>query len=214
MRVLVLAPHNDDEVLGVGGTIKRHVNEGDSVYVCEVTSGIHYQDLQAEAREAHALLGVKESFFLNQPVGQLKTMNQMDLNQSIVRIVDNIQPEIVYLPFIGDMHFDHREVTESTLVALRPIGNYSVREILMYETLSETGWNLPSSERAFIPDTWVDISGTIEDKIGAMKCYRSQLLEFPHPRSEDAIVALARYRGSTVGVPYAECFMQVRRIVR
>lgn len=214
MRVLVFAPHNDDEVLGVGGTIRTHVKKGDSVYVCEVTSGVHFQLLQEEARRAHALLGVKESFFLNQPVGLLKTMNQMTLNQSVGDVVGKVQPEIVYLPFIGDMHIDHREVTESAMVALRPIGDYAVREIYMYETLSETGWNIPSCERSFTPDTWVDITETIDDKIAAMKCYSSQLLAFPHPRSEDAIVALAKYRGSTVGVPYAESFMQVRRIIR
>lgn len=214
MRILVLAPHNDDEVLGLGGTIKRASNNGDSVYVCEVTSGLHYTLLQEEARKAHTVLGVKEAFFLNVPVGHLKTMNQMELNAKISDVINKVRPEIVYMPFLGDMHFDHRELTESAMVALRPVGDYSVREIYMYETLSETGWNIPSSERAFIPNVWVDITETINDKINAMKCYESQLLGYPHPRSEEGILSLAKYRGATVGVPYAESFMLVRKIER
>lgn len=212
MNVLVFAPHNDDEVLGVGGTIKKLVNAGNSVFICEVTSGLHYTQLQEEARIAHVLLGVKKSFFLNKPVGMLKTGNQMELNKSISEVISEVQPEVVFTPFLGDMHIDHREVTESVMVALRPIGNYSIREIYMYETLSETGWNIPTSERSFSPNVWVDISETIQDKIEAMKCYKSQLLEYPHPRSEEAILALAKYRGSTISVPYAESFMLIRKI--
>ena len=212
MNVLVFAPHNDDEVLGVGGTIKKLVNAGNSVFICEVTSGLHYTQLQEEARIAHALLGVKKSFFLNKPVGMLKTGNQMELNKSISEVISEVQPEVVFTPFLGDMHIDHREVTESVMVALRPIGNYSIREIYMYETLSETGWNIPTSERSFSPNVWVDISETIQEKIEAMKCYKSQLLEYPHPRSEEAILALAKFRGSTISVPYAESFMLIRKI--
>lgn len=214
MNILVFAPHNDDEVLGVGGTIKKAVDQGHSVYVCEATSGKHFALLQQEARKAHTVLGVRQSYFLNLPVGGLRNMNQMDLNAKVSAVVRETSPEVVYIPFIGDMHFDHRELTESAMVALRPIGTCPVREIYMYETLSETGWNLPSGERAFIPNVWIDISDTIEDKLRAMKCYESQLLDYPHPRSEEAIRSLAKYRGSTVGVPYAESFMLVRKIDR
>lgn len=214
MRILVLAPHNDDEVLGLGGTIKRATNNGDSVYVCEVTSGLHSHLLQEEAHKAHSVLGVSESFFLNVPVGKLENMNQMELNMKVLDVVNKVRPEVVYIPFLSDLHFDHRELTESAMVALRPIGNCSVREIYMYETLSETGWNLPLSDKAFIPNVWVDITETIDDKILAMKCYKSQLLDYPHPRSEGGILSLARYRGSTVGVAYAESFMLVRKVER
>ena len=132
----------------------------------------------------------------------------------VLDVVNKVRPEVVYIPFLSDLHFDHRELTESAMVALRPIGNCSVREIYMYETLSETGWNLPLSDKAFIPNVWVDITETIDDKILAMKCYKSQLLDYPHPRSEGGILSLARYRGSTVGVAYAESFMLVRKVER
>lgn len=103
MKVLVLAPHNDDEVLGVGGTIRSHVLAGDVVTVCEVTSGPMYKTLQAEARKAHALLGVSESLFLNLPVSKLADMPKTELNGKISEVVKKAEPQIVYLPFIGDM---------------------------------------------------------------------------------------------------------------
>lgn len=212
MNILVIAPHNDDEVLGAGGTIRKHVDNGDLVFVCEVTSGAKYKILQEEARKAHSLLGVRESYFLNLPVGQLRNMEQANINKSIGDILAETKPEIAYLPFGGDMHLDHRETLESALVGLRPTHNVYIKEIYMYETLSETGWNIPSPEKSFIPNVWVDITETFDFKLKAMECYKSQICEYPHPRSLEGIEALAKYRGSTVGVKYAECFMAVRII--
>lgn len=212
MRVLAIAPHNDDEVLGAGGTIRKHVLQNDEVYVCEITSGPRFRTLQAEAKKAHEALGVKNTLFLNLPVGELRNLKQAEINKAIGNAISLTAPEIVYLPFIGDMHLDHRETLESAMVGLRPFSSRSVKEIYMYETLSETGWNLPSADKAFIPNVWVDITKTFSDKINAMKCYESQLCDYPHPRSVEGIEALAKYRGSTVGVNYAECFMIVRMI--
>ena len=155
---------------------------------------------------------MKKTWFLNLPVGKLRNMEQAEINARIGEVLAKVKPEIVYLPFIGDMHLDHRETLESALVGLRPIHNCVVKEIYMYETLSETGWNLPQPDRAFIPTVWVDISETFDYKINAMKCFESQMCEYPHPRSAEGIEALAKYRGSTIGVPYAESFMAVRII--
>lgn len=212
MNVMVFAPHNDDEILGAGGTIRKHVLKGDSVSVCEITSGPRYRLIQEEAVKAHELLGVRRTWFLGFPVGKLRNLEQAELNGKIVSILQEARPEIVYLPFIGDMHMDHRETLESAMVGLRPIHNSSVREIYMYETLSETGWNLPQPDRAFIPNVWIDISDTFEEKLKAMECFKSQICEYPHPRSAEGIEALAKYRGSTIGVKYAECFMAIRII--
>ena len=212
MRILVFAPHNDDEVLGVGGTIIRYVEEGHSVYVCEVTD-CRNDNLLQEAKKAHELMGVKESIFLNLPPVELKNLSPKVINKSIAEVVEKIKPEVVFMPFIGDMHIDHKEVTESVLVAVRPVNNCSVKTVYMYETLSETGWNIPNSERTFSPNTWIDISSTIEAKIKAMECYQTQIKEYPNPRSAMGIRALAMYRGSTVGYAYAEAFMLVRNLV-
>ncbi len=214
MKVLVFAPHNDDEVLGVGGTIAKLSKAGNSVYVCEVTYGGNYKPIQKEALEAHRLLGVKETIFLNLPVVELKNLSPKEINKAIGEVVNKIQPEVVFMPFIGDMHVDHREVTESVLVAVRPVNNCSVKTVYMYETLSETGWNIPNSERTFSPNTWIDISSTVEEKIKAMECYQTQIKEYPNPRSTEGIRALAMYRGSTVSCNYAEAFMLVRSIIR
>jgi LmbE family N-acetylglucosaminyl deacetylase len=213
MNILIFAPHNDDEVLGVGGTIRKYVEAGHSVYVCEVTCGGDYRPIQAEAKNAHNLLGIKETVFLNLPVVELKNLSPKVINKAIGDVVSRIRPKIVFMPFVGDMHIDHREVTESVLVAVRPVNNNSVKTVYMYETLSETGWNIPNSERTFSPNTWIDITSTIETKIKAMECYQSQIKEYPNPRSAEGIRALAMYRGSTVSCRYAEAFMMIRSII-
>lgn len=212
MRVLVFAPHNDDEILGVGGTIARLVKEGNEVYVCEYTSGKMKDTLQAEAKNAHALLGVKKTFFLNLPVCELRNMNQADINKAVMEVVKEVKPNIAFIPHKGDMHIDHAEVVESAMVALRPVSCPDIKKIYVYETLSETEWNVPSVDNAFVPNAWFDITDYLETKVAAMKCYESQLQQFPNPRSEKAIRALAAYRGATMCLNYAESFMLIRSI--
>ena len=178
-----------------------------------MTSGPKYKSLQEEARQAHAVLRVQKSVFLNLPYVRLKSMETPEINQAILDVVKSFQPDMVFTPFIGDMHLDHREVTESVLVAVRPVNGCTVKTVYMYETLSETGWNIPNAERSFSPDTWYNISPYLDQKIQAMACYQSQLKEYPNPRSAEGIKALAMYRGSTVGVEYAESFMTIRNII-
>ena len=217
MRILVFAPHNDDEVLGVGGTIVKYTRLGHEVYICEVTAWLESMEttehLQQQAREARDILGVKESTFLNLPVVHLKETDTHIKNKKFCEVVERIKPEIAFIPHIGDMHIDHAETAMAAMVALRPISNPQLRAIYAYETLSETEWNIPNVSNAFIPNTWSDISETIELKKRAMLCFKEQVHDFPHPRSIKAIEALAQLRGSTVGVRYAEAFSLVRSIV-
>lgn len=213
MRILIFAPHNDDEVLGVGGTIAKHVEQGHEVFVCEVTSGKdkkRLDNIQNEALLAHDILGVKNTHFLDLPVVGLADIPTKKLNKAMSGIVDKIEPHIAYIPHKGDMHIDHKLVAESAMVALRPVNNPNLEKILSYETLSETEWNIPSADNIFVPNVWSDITNTIGKKIEAMKCYKSQLYDFPHPRSLKAIEALSNYRGSTVNVQNAESFMLIR----
>lgn len=213
MRVLVIAPHNDDEVLGVGGTIARLVAGGNDVTVCEVTSGDPqlWEMINSEAKKAHDVLGVTKFECLYLPVVGLKDMAMKDINRKFEELVQKIKPEIAFIPHKGDMHRDHQETTAAAMVALRPYSNPQLKAIYAYETLSETEWNIPSVENAFIPDTWSDISTFINIKKKAMECYESQLSDFPNPRSIRAIESLAALRGSTIGFEYAECFMTIRR---
>ncbi|WP_271399260.1 PIG-L deacetylase family protein [Salinicoccus roseus] len=215
MNILVFAPHNDDEVLGVGGTIAKYVNEGHDVYVCEVTSGFNTDRVNLivdEAKKAHKILGVKEAFFLNLPVIELRHTPTEEINKKILNIVQKVKPEIVFLPHKGDMNFDHAEVTYAAMVALRPSNVPNLKEILAYETLSETEWNTPTIDNIFIPNVYIDISHTVQKKVEAMSCYESQLKDYPHPRSLDGIIALSKYRGSTICVENAESFMMIRAI--
>lgn len=214
MRVLIFAPHNDDEVLGVGGTIAKYARQGHDVFVCEVTAWLENMEstnaLRKEAIAAHDILGVKDTIFLGLPVVYLKETPTRIKNQKFADVVKEIQPEIAYIPHTGDMHIDHVETANAAMVALRPMENPQLKAIYSYETLSETEWNVPNVANAFIPNVWSDISDTIALKLEAMKCFQSQVRDFPHPRSLEAIEALAKLRGSTVGAGYAESFVCVR----
>lgn len=215
MKILVFAPHNDDEVLGVGGTIAKYVAEGHKVYVCEVTIGKNKDranQIKDEAIAAHRVLGVTDTVFLDFPVVGLANIPTLELNKAIHKVVDQIKPDIAYIPHKGDMHIDHTMVSESAMVALRPVNSPQIKGIYAYETLSETEWNIPSVDNVFIPNVYIDITDTIDKKIEAMNCYQSQLYDFPHPRSLKAIKSLSELRGSTVCVENAESFMLIRQL--
>lgn len=220
MKVLVVAPHADDEVLGVGGTIAKYVDEGHEVYICIITTGdssMFSQEildkLRLEALEAHKFLGIKETFFLELPAVMLSEVPKHEVNSRINTVIDNIKPDIVFIPHFGDMHLDHAIVSQATMVGVRPIKKDKVLEIYSYETLSETEWNIPHVTNAFIPNTFVDISPYLDRKIIAMECFATQIVEFPHPRSLEAIKSLAKLRGSTIGTKASEAFCLVRKII-
>src|SRR5690625_1408447 len=127
-------------------------------------------------------------------------------------MVQEVKPNKAHIPHKGDLHFDHATVAESAMVALRPVDSPQIKGIYVYETLSETEWNIPSVDNLFIPNVYVDITETIDKKLKAMECYQSQLYDFPHPRSLQAIKSLSELRGSTVCVRNAESFMLARLI--
>ena len=219
MKVLVIAPHPDDEILGVGGTMAKRSAKGDEVYVCVVTKA--YEPLfpaevtersRAECREADRLAGAKETLFLDFPAVMLETVPRYEFNGKIGEVIAKIRPDEVYIPHRGDMQLDHQMVVDAAMVALRPKYAHTVCRIYAYETLSETGWNIPNTVNEFIPNVYEDISNFLDTKIKAMEIFKSQLAEYPNARSVGAIEALARYRGSTVSVNAAEAFSLVREI--
>ena len=210
--VLVVAPHPDDEILGCGGTIARHVSQGDTVYVCIVTTAYtpdwskeYIEHRHTEITNSNSILGIKKTFFLDFPTAKLDTISRKEINESLHSVVQRLKPEVVYIPHGGDIHLDHRIVHESALVALRPSSNSSTIRTLAYETLSETEWG--RSLKHFIPNVFVDITDFLELKKNAMKAYGSELRQEPNPRSLNSIEALARKRGSEVNVSCAESFM-------
>jgi len=217
MNILVIAPHPDDEVLGCGGTIAKHTNNGDVVHLCIVTKGYYpdwsYEYLKnrpSEIEESTRILGIKKFHLLDFPTAKLDNIPQKDLNDSISEVINKVKPAVVYIPHRGDIHQDHRIIFHSALIAMRPNSKHYVKKILSYETLSETEWGYP---RNFQPTLYVDTSDTIDVKIEAMKAYASELKQYPHPRSIEIIEALAKKRGSEVGLKYAEAFEIIREII-
>ena len=219
MNVLVFAPHADDEVIGVGGTIAKRSAAGDDVYVCVVTCGMpplysaeRTKEVQRECREADKRLAVKETIFLDFPAVLLETVPRHELNGKISEVIQRIAPDEVYIPHRGDMQLDHKMIVDACMVALRPKYKHVIRRIYAYETLSETGWDIPNTVNEFIPTVYENITDTLNDKLEAMKLFEVQLGEFPEARSIGAMEALARYRGAMVNCMAAEAFTLVREI--
>jgi len=217
--VLVIAPHPDDEVLGCGGTIAKHVARGDEVYLCVVTKVYppdwpeeEIQMRKAECLQASEILGIKKVYFLDYPAVKLDTIPQKELNDSIFRVMNEVQPEIVYIPHVGDVNRDHALVFNAAIVAVRPKPGFTINKTLSYEVLSETEWAAPLVQKAFIPNVYVDISETLDTKIRAMSAYVMELYDFPHPRSLEAIANLAKRRGASMGVKAAEAFSLIREL--
>lgn len=219
-KVLVIAPHPDDEVLGVGGTMARLAHQGHDIFVAIVTHGDpsmfdpgFIEQGRQEALKAHRLLGVRDTIFMEGfPAALLDTVPHSQLNEAFRKVLNDVKPQILFIPFNGDIHLDHRLVFESALVAARPNSTQQVQAIYAYETLSETNWNAPPLTPGFLPNTYFDISAFLEVKLEAMRVYQTQLKLFPHERSIKAIRALARLRGATVGFEAAEAFVLIRSV--
>ena len=215
MKVLVIAPHPDDEVLGCGGTIKKHINKGDEVYLCIVTCAYtpdwteeFIENRKREIEESQKVLGIKEVYFLNLPTVKLDTVPQKKLNDLIFQKIDGIKPEILYIPFEGDINKDHLIIYNASMLAVRSgIGRF-IKKVLCYEVLSETEWG----SVLFSPNLYVDISDTLDFKLKAMSCYGSELKEYPRGRSLEAIKALAQKRGTESNLKLAEAFKVIKEI--
>jgi LmbE family N-acetylglucosaminyl deacetylase len=221
--VLVLAPHADDEVLGCGGVIRRHVQDGDAVTVCVLTHAARgapelfaddvIERIRAEARAAAKRLGVAQIVFRDFPAPQLDQFPSYRLAEAIAQLIAEYSTHTLYVPFHADLHADHGAVFKAALVAARPIPDRTVKRVYCYETLSETEWGAPLAANAFLPVRYVNIEAQLADKLAAMSCYASQLREFPHPRSLEAIGTLAALRGSQCGCRAAEAFGVIREVV-
>ncbi len=217
--VLVIAPHPDDEVLGPGGTMLRHLADGDQVHAVICTRGEEarfgaeqVETVQAEARTVHALCGLSGSHFLDLPAARLDTLPGADVNTALQGVFDSVGPEIVYVPHPGDVHRDHQIIFQAAMVCCRPTHAGCPRRILAYETVSETDWFAAPLTPPFIPNVFVDISAFIERKLEACAAYASQIRPAPDQRSLQALRALSITRGSAMGLPHAEAFMLIREI--
>lgn len=222
-KVIVVAPHADDEIIGCGATIAKHIKNGDEVVIViatnasigapELFSSNQVQDIRGEALAAHRSLGITETIFLEHPAPALNAFPEYKISVELSKIFSNFLPTHLYLPHPGDIHQDHKAIYRSALVAARPQGNHIISNIYCYETLSETEWT-PMHEKPFVPNHFVDVTAVFNSKITAMNCFASQLKSFPHSRSIETFEALAKYRGATVGVARAEAFIVERQILK
>ena len=225
-RVLVIAAHPDDELLGCGGTIALHSLVGDDVSIIIAAEGATSRgDINQEnifenetnylkecSQNAAALLGVKNVKMLELPDNRMDSLDRLDLIKLIEFNLNRIKPTVVYTHHSGDLNVDHRRLHEAVVTACRPKPNFFVKRILTFETLSSTEWQSNGNGAFFQPNWYVDISSVLEKKINALSFYESEICDWPHPRSKEAIAILAKYRGSQVGKNAAEGFFLLRNI--
>ena len=225
MRVLVIAAHPDDEVSGCGATAARLVMDGHEVHFAILGEGVtsrHSDRADADAaqlatlhRQAHAAaakIGVKNLVLDKLPDNRLDTVPLLDIVKIIEDLVERIKPEVVYTHHGGDLNIDHTVIHRAVLTATRPTAGQPVREIYAFEVPSSTEWAFQRIEPSFRPNVFVDVTRTLEAKIAAMECYESEARKFPHPRSPEALRALAMRWGSVVGCAAADAFELVRSI--
>ena len=224
-KILVIAAHPDDEVLGMGGTIAKYTSKGDEVAVLIVTDGStsQYRDdpklqeiqraKRAETSNCAATLGVKHVFYGELPDMKLDVTPHIEINRVIEKAITDFQPSIVFTHFSGDVNKDHRRVYESTLVACRPFSEQCVKRLFSYAVPSSTEWNIQTATSTFLPNWYEDISGEwAEKKYRAMECYKTEIRDYPHPRSIRYLRTADAAEGNRVGLLAAESFILLRAI--
>lgn len=220
-KIIVVAPHPDDETLGCGGTLLRHRAVGDELHWLIVTSifeenGFSPQKIMQRSREIEEVAhqyGFTEKHLAGFPTTRLDTVPNGDLVHKISTILMSVQPEIIYVPYRGDVHTDHHHVFDAVISCTKWFRYPFVKKILAYETLSETEFGINPDANGFRPNYFVDISQYLERKLEIMRIYESEMGPAPFPRSEEAISALAVIRGAAAGTKAAEAFMLLKEII-
>jgi len=219
VRVLVVAAHPDDEVLGAGATLARHVDRGDEVHACVLSEGAtsrYEDDMVSElvqcGKRAAEVIGLRSLRFEQLPDQRLDLLPLIEVTQAVEDLVDAVRPDVVYTHFPWDVNSDHAVVARCVWTACRPYRFPFVRMLAAFETPSSTEWALPGEHRRFEPQRFVDVSATLSRKLDAMRCYHSELRAYPHPRSLRALQERAAYWGSVVGLAAAEPFLVLREL--
>lgn len=225
MNVLIIAAHPDDEVLGCGGTMARMAMEGHDLHIAILGEGVTsrfdrreevdpslVEELHACSREAAKLLGAHPPRHGNLPDNRFDTIPLLEVVKLIERVIEQVKPEIVYTQHGGDLNIDHQIVYRATLTATRPLEGCPVRQVLAFEIPSSTEYAFGQFAPAFQPNVFVDIGATLDKKLAAMEQYDGENRSYPHPRSPEALRAIAQRWGSISGLEAAEAFVLVREI--
>ncbi|MEP7242292.1 MAG: PIG-L deacetylase family protein [Gammaproteobacteria bacterium] len=224
--IAVVAAHPDDEVLGCGATIARHVAAGDSVCVLIVAEGAtsrgaqrsrndsqaELSELAASASKAHQILGSTSLEMLDFPDNRMDGVELLDVAKAVQDFLAKTRAQVVYTHFPHDLNVDHRVVSEAVQIACRPVPGAHVRKVLMFEVPSSTEWRI-AALATFSPNHFVDVSAHLDKKIAALSAYASEMRPWPHARSLQAVQALAQWRGASVGVAAAEAFVLGREVI-
>ena len=215
-KILVVAVHPDDETLGCGGTLLKHKDSGDEInwLICTKIDkdNDYYAIRENEIEQASRLYGFDGTYSLGLKTMRVDEYSMSELIGKISKIINEVRPNIIYLPFKGDVHSDHRKISEASYSCTKSFRYPFIKKIYMMETLSETEFAPSTKEDSFIPNSFVDISEYFEKKIEIMKIFKSEVAEHPFPRSEKNIRALASLRGATCGCKYAESFMLLKEL--
>lgn len=223
-RVLVVAAHPDDEALGCGGTLAAHASRGDIVQTLFLADGETSRagrtppkslvtSRMRDAVRANRVLGAMRPLFVGLPDNQLDSLPLLSITRAIEKIALKFAPTIVYTHHAGDLNIDHQIAHRAVMTAFRPVPGQTVKAIYSFEVLSSTGWNSHLSGSPFVPNRFFEISATLALKISALQQYKGELRPYPHARSVESVMALASYRGASVGVEAAEAFMIERQLV-
>jgi len=222
--VLVVAAHPDDEVLGCGATMARLAAEGQPVHIAILGEGITSRSsrddsdakllrrLHQQAEAAALKVGAKDVVLFKLPDNRLDTLPMLEIAKLIEDLIQKIRPAVIYTHHPGDLNVDHGIVHRAVLIATRPVLGHPVRQVLTFEVPSSTEWAFQKVEPVFRPNVFVEVSKTLDTKIAALACYDSETRDFPHPRSEQALRAIATRWGSVIGCTAAESFELVRSI--
>jgi LmbE family N-acetylglucosaminyl deacetylase len=223
--VLVVAAHPDDEILGCGGTMTRLAREGQEVRIAILAEGMssryerredadpeQLRHLHSRAQLAAAKVGAKELVLCKLPDNRLDSVPLLEVVKLVEELIARFQPEVIYTHHPGDLNVDHGVVHRAVLTATRPLAGQCVREIYAFEVPSSTEWAFQRLEPLFRPSVFVEITETLETKIEALACYDTETRKFPHPRSAEALRAIAARWGSVAGLPAVEAFELIRSI--
>lgn len=221
-RVLVVAPHPDDETLGCGGTLLKLKNEGNQLHwliMTSITKGLPYSAQKAKQRykeiqEIRKIFNFRKIHELRYPTTKLDVVPMGELVKKISKIISDVKPETILIPNRSDIHSDHRITFNAALSCTKQFRFPYLLRVLMYETISETEFAPAFSDQYFVPNVFFDISSFIDDKIKAANVYKGEIGSHPFPRSEENIRSLATFRGATINVPFAESFMIVKEVYR
>lgn len=225
-KILVIAAHPDDEILGLGGTVRKHANLGDDIQCVILGEGITSRaekrgkgdkyavdDIKKQALKSAEIIGFRKIFFSDLPDNRFDSVDLLDIVKVVEKHVKEIQPQIIYTHHYGDLNIDHRRTFEAVITATRPLEDCCVKELYCFETPSSTEWNFEYGSNTFKPNVFVDIEDTINIKLKAMEYYKSEIREYPHPRSLKALEIIAARWGTVVGKNYAEAFELIRKVV-